>query len=451
MKTKNYYRVLFAVLTVAISFSLTACEWLLDELLRDSGSSSISVSSLSSFGILEKDYAQPAAQTITITNKSTGFISLTQPTAKNYTIGKLSKTGLEKGEKATFTIRPILGLGIGTYNEIIKITGTNNVSAEINAQLAIMEDKIVTPIMQSSKSSPTNIVFLGDGFLLEDFIRGGLFESKAKELLDYIISIQPFTGYTDYISAYWVSSVSENRGAKTNPNDSMPKTLFNSTYNYLGTERLLVAQNYDLVRTYSKIAVDSPHIIVIIVNDSRYGGSGGEFSVTSVHNNAKEITIHEIGHVFGLADEYIDENFIKASDIKLENAAKQLNLDVTNDLSAIKWKHFVNRNGYNDNAYEGGYYFAKGVWRPTEESIMRSYKIMEFNAISRETIVKKIIANAGETYNLQEFLARDVPPAGLRSVSALRGSDNPMPVPVEVYASALFGDERIRARFIGED
>ena len=91
MKTKIYYRVLFAVLTMAIGFSLTACEWLFDELLGDSSSSSssLSVSSLNSFGILGKNYTQPAAQTITVTNRSSDSISLTQPTAKYFIIGTL--------------------------------------------------------------------------------------------------------------------------------------------------------------------------------------------------------------------------------------------------------------------------------------------------------------------------------------------------------------------------
>jgi len=310
-------------------------------------------------------------------------------------------------------------------------------------------DGTVKILIKSSKPSPANIVFLGDGFIVEDNVDGGFFDSKVAELYNYIFSIQPFAEYQEYFSVYKIYADSVNREAKKNPGDSTPNTAFNSTYNYLGIDRLLVAQNTSKVSKYANLATPNPHIIIIIVNDVKYGGSGGEIVVTSINERAKEIVIHELGHLFMLADEYVDEEYRQAAGITLAHASTQPNVDVTNNLSEIKWKHFIGLSGYYDTAWEGGYYFASGVWRPTEHSVMESFTVMEFNAISRETITKMIIHNAGETYSLEDFLNRDIPPSGLRRATN-NGSENPMPVQPEIYAKLLYGDQKIRARFNGE-
>jgi len=335
--------------------------------------------------------------------------------------------------------------GTATIN-VITQDGGKTASCNVSV-LSTHEDGQVKSLRLSPKSSPMNLVFLGDGFLDVD---SAFFDSKVAELSNYIFSIQPFGGYEEYFSVYSVFAVSSNRGAKTNPSDTWPNTAFNSTYNYMGTERLLVARDTQKVREYARFATPDPHLIVVIVNDTRYGGSGGQFAVTSIHSSAKEIAIHEVGHIFSLADEYVDEQYRQAAGITLASARYRPNVDLTNNLSQIKWNHFIGLSGYNDSAWEGGYYFSTGVWRPTEHSIMRSYAIMAFNAISRETIVKAIINNAGEVYSFSDFLRRDIPPIGLRMLAG-SGSDNPMPVPVEFYAEQLYGGQKIRARFKGED
>ncbi|MCL2625392.1 MAG: M64 family metallo-endopeptidase [Cystobacterineae bacterium] len=415
---------------------------------------SINASTLTSFGTLRPPYTQPAAQTVTITNTGTGAVTLTQPTAVNYLIGTLSTTSLATGgATATFTVQPRGNLSVGTYNETIRINGTNGTSATVNASFDLKVDGYVKSLLRSSKTSPTNIVFLGDGFRLEDNANGGVFDTRVTELLDYIFSIPPFAGYEDYFSAYSVSAVSADQGAKTNPSDMSPNTIFNSTYNYIGIERLLVAQNMNLVREYARFATPNPHLIIVIVNDNRYGGSGGEIATASVNSLSKEIAIHEIGHIFRLADEYVDEQYRQTVGITLASAALQPNVDITNNLSLIKWNHFIGINGYNEGAWEGGYYFATGVWRPRQYSIMSSYQLMQFNAISRETIVKAIINNAKETYSFNDFLARDIlfPPPPDQKMPDVSASDNPMPVPVEIYSRSLYGNQKIRARFRGEE
>ncbi len=81
------------------------------------------------FGSVQTGYTTPAAQTITIRNNGNQSITLTQPTAANYTIGTLSKTTLAAGETATFTVQPKGGLAAGTYDETITVQGANGGNA----------------------------------------------------------------------------------------------------------------------------------------------------------------------------------------------------------------------------------------------------------------------------------------------------------------------------------
>ena len=100
----------------------------------------ITATTLSPFGILFENYAEaPSARIVTVTNHSMGAITLEQPVAVNYNISNLSSTNLAPGATATFTVRPKLELPAGLYNETIAITGSNDVSASVEASFMVIE------------------------------------------------------------------------------------------------------------------------------------------------------------------------------------------------------------------------------------------------------------------------------------------------------------------------
>lgn len=68
----------------------------------------------------------PEVKTIMITNDGNQPITLDQPSSTSFDVGTLSKTELNVGETAEFTVQPKNGLLAGSYDEDIKITGTNN-------------------------------------------------------------------------------------------------------------------------------------------------------------------------------------------------------------------------------------------------------------------------------------------------------------------------------------
>ena len=91
------------------------------------------------FGSITEGEERPAAQTVTVKNTGNQRVTLVQPTAENFEIGKLSETTLEPDETTTFTIQLKDKLPRGSYSEQITITGDNNVSETLTATFTVKE------------------------------------------------------------------------------------------------------------------------------------------------------------------------------------------------------------------------------------------------------------------------------------------------------------------------
>ena len=91
------------------------------------------------FGSINEGEAQPAAQTVTVTNTGNQTVTLERPTATNFEIGTLSKTTLEPDETASLTIQPKDKLPRGSYSEQITISGNDGASATLTATFTVKE------------------------------------------------------------------------------------------------------------------------------------------------------------------------------------------------------------------------------------------------------------------------------------------------------------------------
>lgn len=97
-----------------------------------------------SFADAIKGYT-PEVKTIMITNDGNQPITLDQPSSTSFDVGTLSKTELNVGETAEFTVQPKNGLLAGSYEEDIVITGTNNgksVSTKVNVKFNVKHNAI---------------------------------------------------------------------------------------------------------------------------------------------------------------------------------------------------------------------------------------------------------------------------------------------------------------------
>ena len=290
-----------------------------------------------------------------------------------------------------------------------------------------------------------NIVLLGDGFSAKD-IASGEYLTDIKQEVEYFFGIEPYKTYRDYFNVYTAIPLSTESGVGTV--NTIRYNRFNTTF----TGGVGLKADYDEVFDY---ALGAPTVnkgnlnqtlIIMVPNSTDYGGicqmwedgSAIAFCPQSTYGyplDTRGVIQHEAGgHGFGkLGDEYIYHNaFIDFCDCTccghvLEfNGAKSLgwfdNLELTGKMHSVGWSHLIFDNRYSDivDIYEGGYMHNRGVFRSEPNSCMNN-DIPYYSTISRESIVKRIKAYAGETYSFEDFVKNDKRDAGIVESRAFGG------------------------------
>ena len=290
-----------------------------------------------------------------------------------------------------------------------------------------------------------NIVLLGDGFNAKD-IASGKYLKDIKQEVEYFFGIEPYKTYRDYFNVYTAIPLSTESGVGTV--NTIRYNRFNTTF----TGGVGLKADYDEVFDY---ALGAPTVnkgnlnqtlIIMVPNSTDYGGicqmwedgSAIAFCPQSTYGyplDTRGVIQHEAGgHGFGkLGDEYIYHNaFIDFCDCTccghvLEfNAAKSLgwfdNLELTGKMHSVGWSHLIFDDRYSDivDIYEGGYMHNRGVFRSEPNSCMNN-DIPYYSTISRESIVKRIKAYAGETYSFEDFVKNDKRDAGIVESRAFGG------------------------------
>ncbi len=284
-------------------------------------------------------------------------------------------------------------------------------------------DGYVVELQSATVGAGINVVILGDGFIAEDMGTGGKYDQIMREAMEHFFSEEPYKTYRNRFNVYYVNAISEN----TNVGDGA-STIFKSLY---GSGTRITGDN-DMIFEYAKKVpsiTDLFNLTVInVLNDTKYagtcslygGGLDASISYCPIANNDSEtfrqVIIHEAsGHGFGkLFDEYSNSGTGTIPSNYVSNFETQVswgwgaNTDLTDNPNNIKWSHFLNNSSYDGlvGIYEGGYTFEKGVYRPTEYSIMK-YNTGGFNAPSREAIYKYIMEISGDTYSRAKFLEYD--------------------------------------------
>lgn len=291
-----------------------------------------------------------------------------------------------------------------------------------------------------------NIVLLGDGFSAKD-IASGKYLKDIKQEVEYFFGIEPYKTYRDYFNVYTAIPLSTESGIGTV--NTIRYNRFNTTF----TGGVGLKADYDEVFDY---ALGAPTVnksnlnqtlIIMVPNSTDYGGicqmwedgSAIAFCPQSTYGyplDTRGVIQHEAGgHGFGkLGDEYIYHNaFIDACGCSccghvLEfNGAKSLgwydNLELTGKMHSVGWSHLIFDDRYSDivDIYEGGYMHNRGVFRSEPNSCMNN-DIPYYSTISRESIVKRIKAYAGETYSFEDFVKNDKRDAGIVESRAFGGN-----------------------------
>jgi len=249
--------------------------------------------------------------------------------------------------------------------------------------------------VDASAPNRVNLVTVGDGYQAAQV---GSYASHVTTAVSAMFSYEPFKTYLPLFNIDRVDVVSIDSGVDNDPTQGVSRnTALDMAYWCGGTERLLcvnVAKAYQ----YANNAPRPPHQVLAIANSSKYGGAGytsNELAtLAGANGSAPDIAIHELGHSLGnLADEY-DYGGPAAytggergePDASIYPAATML-------AQQRKWWRWLGTNigGFDGlvDTYEGAVYSVTGVYRPTNNSMMRALG-RPFNLPSAESLIVEI-------------------------------------------------------------
>lgn len=296
-------------------------------------------------------------------------------------------------------------------------------------------DGDVIALNEATKGDGVDIVFLGDCYDAAD-IAAGNYLADLQEAVGHYFAIEPYATYKDYFNVYAVLGDSDDSGMGTL--NTIKDAKFGSTFG----EKNLVQPDMNMCFEYAcKAPIDdniAQTLIVLVENTTEYGGVcymyGDGSAVACCPKSAdaypydfRGIVQHEAGgHGFGkLADEYIYHNaFISTCTCTdgcghvndfLTNKKRDwyANLELTGDMNEVGWSHLIFHPKYSNvvDIYEGGYFHTRGVYRSEPTSCMNN-NIPYYSAISRQAMVERIMEYAGEQFDLETFIDKDVTTAG---------------------------------------
>ena len=191
-----------------------------------------------------------------------------------------------------------------------------------------------------------NLVVLGDGYRTSELIK---YRYDVQNFIDKLKDTKPFDELWNAINIYRIDVSSTDSGADDpvacGGTGATPATYFDATFCGNGIQRLLIVNNTTAMQVASD-RVPEWDMILVLVNNTVYGGSGGAVATSSTHPSASEIVIHEIGHTaFGLADEY--EYYAGCGsgeighDVYTGPEPFEPNVTINTDRNTNKWRHLI--------------------------------------------------------------------------------------------------------------
>ena len=224
---------------------------------------------------------------------------------------------------------------------------------------------------------------LGDGYTAAN-LSSGAFTQDAANLVSAFGTAPPWDDLFNATNVYRVDLESNEQGAdlEDGQTGTYVDTYLHASFWTNGIERLLALDSTGYGRAYQ--AVDD-HVgpgvwdeIVVLVNSTKYGGSGGAIAVSSINTSSDEVVLHEFGHSFaGLADEYTSPY----PDYPAGDGEPNVDFDFARD--DLKWNAWVepatplptpDETTYDGvvGAFEGARYLETGIYRPMRVCAMRS-------------------------------------------------------------------------------
>ena len=296
----------------------------------------------------------------------------------------------------------------------------------------------VIPLQIATRGNGIDIVIMGDAFC-DLSIADGTYHSIMQKAQEAFFSVEPYKSYRDCFNFYEIEVVSEREGFEEGNDGHAFNTWFREDKGMGGNDSIAIKMARNAIVDDDRM--DNVAIVVLSNNLTRIAGSEyiydptpenqqkdyacglsvGFLSVSSNYQRLTELILHEVGgHGFSkLEDEYVYKNQDSIPPSIINHYTQKLfgwgwcrNIDFTSSPNIIKWSPFLNDLKYESEEigiYEGGCGYAKGVWRPSQTSIMVDGKGI-YNAPSRYAIwyrIQRLAFGEEQPADYEDFVAFD--------------------------------------------
>ena len=250
--------------------------------------------------------------------------------------------------------------------------------------------EVTTLLNNGPSTNRIDIVFVGDGYLESEL---GSYASHANIAMAAFLGIEPFTEYQGLFNVHRVDVISNESGVDHDPYGTYRDTAMDMAFWCSNIERLLCVSTSKAWGYANN--VPSADVALAVANSSMYGGAGytsaNVATFSGANSAAADVAIHELGHSLGnLADEYHygDGTTYSGSEPSARNASLYTATEMA--ASGTKWAPWLGENDWEwdglVDTFEGAVYAQYGIYRPTNNSMMRSLG-RPFNQPSAESFI----------------------------------------------------------------
>ncbi|MEU9030398.1 M64 family metallopeptidase [Streptomyces sp. NPDC048383] len=280
---------------------------------------------------------------------------------------------------------PEHGAEAGSGHVLVPATTPAPASPRRSAPPRSGDGRVTKMIDHGPTADRLDVVVVGDGYTADQLDR---FHADARAKWAEVEAVEPYATYRTLFNVWTVDAVSAESGVSGDPDPGAVRdTALGSHFWCEDIERLLCVDQ-PKVDAYVARAPEAD-LVIVLANSAKYGGAGynepsptlgyeGISTASAGHPKSGQVAIHETGHSLGkLADEYF---YPGVPDYERYTGPEPTDPN-TSILDAArmkdqgaKWHRWLGEtspDGGTVGAYEGGGYYAAGLHRPTDNSLMR--------------------------------------------------------------------------------
>ncbi|MFE9629840.1 M64 family metallopeptidase [Streptomyces sp. NPDC006463] len=247
------------------------------------------------------------------------------------------------------------------------------------------DGEVTKMIDNGSTADRLDVVVIGDGYTAAELER---FHADARQKWDEVTAVEPYTTYRNLFNVWTVDAVSRESGVSGDPDPATVRDTALGSYFWCEEIERLLCIDQPKVDAYVAKA-PAADLVIVLANSTKYGGAGynersatlgyeGISTASAGHAKSGQVAIHETGHSLGkLADEYF---YVGVPGYEKYTGPEPGDSN-TSTLAAdpmagqrAKWYRWLGEpspDGGTVGTYEGGGYYVSGLYRPTDNSIMR--------------------------------------------------------------------------------